>query len=97
MTVPAHRGRPTVDGIGIRSERNEKARRTPGFFIRVICPRHTALNQCSTGSPRSGQRQYAEALSIVMAHELLRLNDGAIPATRDIRGGLAGWQEKKVA
>jgi AraC family transcriptional regulator len=43
-----------------------------------------------------GQRQYAEALGIVMAHELLRLNNGAGPRLH-IRGGLAGWQEKKTA
>jgi AraC family transcriptional regulator len=48
-------------------------------------------------SETPGQRQYAEALGIVMAHELLRLNNGAVPARRHIRGGLAGWQEKKVA
>jgi len=43
------------------------------------------------------QRQYAEALGIVLAHELLRLNNGAAPTRQHIRGGLAGWQEKKVA
>jgi AraC family transcriptional regulator len=48
-------------------------------------------------NPAPGQRQYAEALSMVMLHELLRLNNGAIPARVQIRGGLAGWQEKKIA
>jgi AraC family transcriptional regulator len=43
------------------------------------------------------QSQYAEALSIVLAHELLRLNTGAVPTQRNLRGGLAGWQERKVA
>jgi AraC family transcriptional regulator len=47
-------------------------------------------------SEKPGQRQYAEALGILMAHELLRLNNGAGPR-RHIRGGLAGWQEKKAA
>jgi AraC family transcriptional regulator len=42
-------------------------------------------------------RQYAEALSIVLAHELLRVNNGGVTATHRIRGGLAGWQEKRVA
>src|ERR1700730_17235068 len=51
--------------------------------------------QSETTGP--GQRQYAEALSIVLAHELLRLNNGTVPATQHIRGGLAGWREKKVA
>jgi AraC family transcriptional regulator len=48
-------------------------------------------------SEKPGQRQYAETLGIVMAHELLRINNGAIPAKEHVRGGLAGWQEKKVA
>jgi AraC family transcriptional regulator len=48
-------------------------------------------------NPAPGQRQYAEAVSMVMLHELLRLNNGFIPAPPQIRGGLAGWQEKRVA
>jgi AraC family transcriptional regulator len=48
-------------------------------------------------NPGAGQKQYGEALSIVLMHELLRLNNGASRAKRPIRGGLAGWQEKKVA
>lgn len=48
-------------------------------------------------SPDHGNRQYAEALSVVMAHELLRLNSAAAPAQQSFRGGLAGWQEKKIA
>lgn len=46
---------------------------------------------------RPGQRQYADALGILLAHELLRLNNGPGPAPRPVRGGLASWQEKKVA
>jgi AraC family transcriptional regulator len=53
--------------------------------------------KAQAGSSGSGERQYAEALSIVLAHELLRLNNGAGAATHPIRGGLAGWQEKRVA
>jgi len=48
-------------------------------------------------NPALGQRQHAEALSIVLVHELLRLNNGVIPARSHIHGGLAGWQQKKVA
>ena len=48
-------------------------------------------------NPEPGQKQYVEALSVVLMHELLRLNSGAGLAKRPIRGGLAGWQEKKVA
>jgi AraC family transcriptional regulator len=49
------------------------------------------------GHSGTGDRQYAEALSIVLAHELLRLNNGGVTAIQRIRGGLAGWQEKRVA
>lgn len=48
-------------------------------------------------NPGPGQKQYVEALSVVLMHELLRLNNGASRTKRPIRGGLAGWQEKKVA
>ena len=48
-------------------------------------------------NPVPGQRHYVEALGMVMAHELLRLNNGAPPVKHNVRGGLAGWQEKKVA
>ncbi|HEY1543475.1 MAG TPA: AraC family transcriptional regulator [Xanthobacteraceae bacterium] len=44
-----------------------------------------------------GQRQYAEALSILLAHELLRLNRGPVDAQRYLRGGLAAWQRTRVA
>ena len=47
--------------------------------------------------PDPGQRQYVEALSIVLVHELLRLNNSAIAARQHLRGGLASWQEKRVA
>jgi AraC family transcriptional regulator len=53
--------------------------------------------KAQAGSSGRGERQYAEALSIVLVHELLRLNNGASAATHPIRGGLAGWQEKRVA
>ena len=43
----------------------------------------------------SGSRLYAEALGMVLVHELLRLNGGAQPAPK--RGGLAGWQQRSVA
>jgi AraC family transcriptional regulator len=33
----------------------------------------------------------------VLAHELLRLNNGAVASAQRVRGGLAGWQEKRAA
>src|SRR5215469_14028375 len=53
------------------------------------------------GNPAgAGQRQYAESLSILLAHELLRLNGSATAERSDathVRGGLAGWQRNRVA
>src|SRR5262249_15841751 len=43
-----------------------------------------------------GQQQYAEALGILLAHELLRLNNGATSETGYVRGGLAAWQKSRV-
>jgi AraC family transcriptional regulator len=40
---------------------------------------------------------YAEALSVVLLHELLRLNRSIPIAPSAVRGGLAGWQQKRVA
>jgi AraC family transcriptional regulator len=37
---------------------------------------------------------YAEALSIVLAHELVRLNAGTVMEASPWRGGLAAWQQK---
>jgi AraC family transcriptional regulator len=48
-------------------------------------------------NPGAMQRQYAEALGIVLTHELVRINgDGGFrePVSR---GGLAPWQQKRVA
>ena len=47
--------------------------------------------------PGRADRGYAEALSVVLAHELLRLNNGAAPPRQSARGGLAGWQKKRIA
>jgi AraC family transcriptional regulator len=51
-------------------------------------------------NPSPGQQQYGEALGILLAHELLRLNnDGEGAATKEtdyVRGGLAAWQRTRV-
>jgi AraC family transcriptional regulator len=66
------------------------------FFDRDLW--ETALKlKAQAQNPAPGQRHYVEALGMVLAHELLRLNNGAAPAKHNVRGGLAGWQEKKVA
>jgi AraC family transcriptional regulator len=44
----------------------------------------------------AGGRQYVEALTVALAHELVRVNVGGSADLRT-RGGLAGWQQKRVA
>ena len=47
--------------------------------------------------PSSMHRQYAESLGISLTHELIRIN-GEAGLRRPVgRGGLAGWQQKRVA
>ena len=38
---------------------------------------------------------YAEALGAVLAHEIIRLDDG-IPGLIAVRGGLAAWQQRRI-
>jgi AraC family transcriptional regulator len=48
-------------------------------------------------NPGSMQRQYAEALGVVLTHELVRINGDTAPRGTVSRGGLACWQQKRVA
>jgi AraC family transcriptional regulator len=65
------------------------------FFDRDLWD--TALKlKAQVESPTTGNRLYAEALGNVMAHELLRLENGAFAPKQNIRGGLAGWQKRKL-
>jgi AraC family transcriptional regulator len=45
-------------------------------------------------SAGSDQRLYVEALGIVLAHELVRLNSGERCVEPQVRGGLAPWQQR---
>ena len=49
------------------------------------------------GSADPADRLYAEALGGLLAHELLRLQDKVAGARPAERGGLAAWQQKRVA
>jgi AraC family transcriptional regulator len=70
----------------------------PRLFFDDPVLRQTALKlEALIESPPLGARLYAEALGIVLVHELLRLNSGATPAVPPTRGGLAGWQRRSVA
>jgi AraC family transcriptional regulator len=57
----------------------------------------TALKlKAQIGSTDPGDRMYADALGGLLAHELLRLGGATRPSRRADRGGLAGWQQKRV-
>ena len=47
--------------------------------------------------PCRSQKAYVEALGIALAHELARLNEAGSALVSEMRGGLPGWQQKKVA
>jgi AraC family transcriptional regulator len=55
------------------------------------------LNSAHAAGATAGQQQYAEALSILLAHELMRLNQSAGDAQPYVRGGLAAWQTTRIA
>jgi AraC family transcriptional regulator len=66
------------------------------FFDRDLW--ETALKlKSQVESPGPMHRQYAEALSIVLAHELARINDDTARGAPLASGGLASWQQKRVA
>ena len=48
-------------------------------------------------NPSSIHQRYAEALGILLTHELVRINGDAAPCAPVSRGGLASWQQKQVA
>ena len=48
-------------------------------------------------NPGSMHRQYAEALGILLTHEIIRMNSGAPRRGQTTRGGLASWQQRCVA
>jgi AraC family transcriptional regulator len=47
------------------------------------------------GSTDASDRLYAETLCVVLAHEIIRLDEGA-PVVLPMRGGLAAWQQRRV-
>jgi AraC family transcriptional regulator len=47
--------------------------------------------------PGAMLRQYADALEVLLTHEIVRINAEAALCEPATRGGLAGWQRKRVA
>jgi AraC family transcriptional regulator len=78
----------------------------PGITCSTISPRlfffdqaiwDTALKlKAEVGNSDPGSRQYAEALSLVLMHELIRLERATSAATTPLRGGLPTWQQRRV-
>jgi AraC family transcriptional regulator len=65
------------------------------FFDQAIWD--TALKlKAEVGNSDPWSRQYAEALGLVLMHELVRLERTASTAARPLRGGLPVWQQKRV-
>jgi AraC family transcriptional regulator len=56
---------------------------------------HKLKAQIFSGEP--GDRLYAEALGVVLVHELVRLNAGRALSWPPERGGLCGWQRRRIA
>ena len=46
--------------------------------------------------PHCGSRDYVEALARVLAHELVRMQQGQSKTQQILRGGLASWQQRVV-
>ena len=66
------------------------------FFDQAVWD--TALKlKAEVGNSDPWSREYAEALSLVLMHELLRLERTAPSMARPVRGGLPAWQQKRVA
>lgn len=48
-------------------------------------------------NPGSMHRQYVEALGILLTHEIIRMNSDSRRCGQAARGGLATWQQRRVA
>jgi AraC family transcriptional regulator len=57
----------------------------------------TALKLKAQVEDSGSMSRHAEALGIVLTHELVRINSGAARREPANRGGLAAWQQKRVA
>ena len=65
---------------------------TPRLYFEDPVIRETAL-KLSAGADN---RLYQEALGVVLAHELVRLNSRTSRVRAPIRGGLAAWQQRVI-
>jgi AraC family transcriptional regulator len=69
----------------------------PRLFFEDGALMETALKLAALiESGGADHRPYAEALGVVLAHELARINKGKQTAQARINGGLAAWQRRKA-
>ena len=52
--------------------------------------------KAEVGNSDPWSREYAEALSLVLMHEIMRLERATSAAAKPLRGGLPVWQQKRV-
>jgi AraC family transcriptional regulator len=69
----------------------------PRLFFEDSALWETALKLAALiESAGSDNQSYAEALGVVLAHELVRLNSSGSRMEAPVRGGLAAWQQRIV-
>ena len=82
-----------LDGAGDSSDRPC----APRLFFEDAALLSTAEKLASlVEGPESDGRDYLEALGRVLAHELLRMQQGRSRTKQVLRGGLASWQQRVV-
>ena len=69
---------------------------TPRLFFEDTTLWDTALKLTTLMERAGTDKLYFEALGVVLAHELARLNAGAQRIEPPARGGLAAWQQRTV-
>jgi AraC family transcriptional regulator len=65
------------------------------FFDQAVWDTAIKL-KAEVGNSDPWSREYAETLSLVLMHELFRLERTAPATARPVRGGLPEWQQKRV-
>jgi AraC family transcriptional regulator len=84
---------PLVDPELRLGERHLKPRL---FFEDAALWATAAKLKALVGQPGHENALYAEALSVVLMHELLRQDAGVAPSALATQGGLAPWQQRRV-
>jgi len=67
------------------------------FFLNQDLWETASKLKAQAENPELAQRGYVNALSMVLAYELMRLNGDDASLGQAARGGLAGWQQRRLA